>query len=429
MVLRAIQAAITSIGFPNSPDGVRDMVDKHGDWITDLDALLAAGVNGDEGDWTAPKWMTEGDVLLFYHTKNARQKVGALLDRTTDALSATSRFGPGRRRDLRRMRVLLERSSLNAARYSGTIFGCAEISGVTKYYEGHPEDTPHFRGRLFAPIRNVRIFDVPLPAEEFAGFLRVGQGAITPLHGEQFNETRKRLGKRNDLPRFLAAARIGGPSFRDVDQENWPTISCSSDVGFLDEAQVREYFLDFLLREVKDEGTPLLEECRCYRNGRGGKAKIADYFVSIHGRWIPVEAKLNILAERDVLGQVASYVAADFFVPSRKPRKGEKLEANNSKLCVIADQSGLYLVSDGRFSDCAPGRPVWRRVDTNHTTVPAIRNRVAEEVWSDNLLAENRGPETTPLDTSLDRFVWKDGDIETVYDPYAEAHDEPDPKS
>ena len=378
--MKAIQAAITSIGFPNTLEGVRDMIDKHGDWMTDLDALLDAGVNDEEGDWTAPKWMTEGDTLLFYHTKNARQEVGKLLDQTTDSLAATSLLRRNRRRDLGKMYVLLERSARNAARYSGTVFGCAEISGATEYYERHPGETSHFRGRLFAPIRNIRIFDVPLSAEEFARFLSIGQGTITPLHGEQFNEMRKLLGERNDLPHFLADARIGGPSFKDVNQDNWPTISCDEDVGFLDEAQIREYLLDFLLKELKDEGTPLLEECRCYREPQRGHSKIADYFVSIHGRWVPVEAKLNVLAERNVLGQVAEYVAADHFVPMRKARKGNRFEADNSRLCMIADQSGLYLVSDGQFSGCAPGTPVWRRMELDHSTIQAIRECIREEL-------------------------------------------------
>jgi hypothetical protein len=426
MSLKAVQAAITSIGFPDSLDGVRDMVEKHGSWTTDMAALLEAGTCGEGGNWTAPKWMTPGDILFFYHTKNARPKIHRLLDQVNESLATTSRFRRIRGRDLENMRGLLQHSARTAALYSGTIFGSAEISGATGYYEGYPGATPHFKGRLFAPIKNTSIFDAPLPTEEFADLLRMGQGAITPLHGEQFNKMRERLGKRNELPGFLTTASIGGPSFKDVTQDNWATISCVEDVGFLDEAQVREYLLDFLLKELKDKGTPLLEECRCYSEGQVGQAKIADYFVSIHGRWIPVEAKLNILAERNVLGQVAPYVAADYFIPSRKPRMGQKFWANNSRLCIIADQSGLYLVSDGRFSGCVPGAPVWRRRDLGHATIGAIRKWIEEELFPSGPSAENVGKNTS-LDASFRRFVWTDGDAETVYDPYAQEHHKLDP--
>jgi hypothetical protein len=65
------------------------------------------------------------------------------------------------------------------------------------------------------------------------------------------------------LPDCLKRARIGGESFRDVTQENWLSISCSSDARFINEAQLRAYLLDYLLEKLKDPRTPLLRECRC----------------------------------------------------------------------------------------------------------------------------------------------------------------------
>lgn len=376
--MRAIQAAITSIGFPETLDGVRDMVDKHDDWKTDLDALIDAGASNKEGNWTAPNWISKGDILFFYHTKNSRQKITKLLKLVEESFASTGKLRSYFMRDRKQMHSLLQRSAERSAKYSGTILGCAEISGSTEYFERYPEEMPHFKSRLFAEIRNIHVFDPPLHADEFAEVLRIGQGAITPLHGEQFNEIRSLLLHRAEVPDFLRTALIGGLNFRDVNKDNWPLISCNEDARLIDEAQVRAYLLDFLLSEVKDEGTPLLKECYCYREQQKGHPKIADYFVKVHGHWIPVEAKLNILAERDVLGQVAEYVAIDYFIPTLGRHKSKRFVANDSTLCVIADQSGLYIVKNGEFSACSPGEPIWRREELDHPIMQTIRDRIRE---------------------------------------------------
>lgn len=377
-LLRTVQAAITSIGFPESLEGVRDMVDKHEGWLTDLDALIEASAANGKRNWTAPKWMSEGDILFFYHTKNASRKITKLLEEVEPStLSGRLRRRFGRERQ---MRSLLKRSAGLAAKYSGTILGCAEISGSAEYFRRESKEAPHFKSRIFAPIGNVHIFDPPLNADKFAVFLKIGQGAITPLHGEQFDKVKDLLLRHTKAPDFLRTARIGGPSFRDVNKDNWPLISCREDARFIDEAQIRAYLLDWLLTEIKDSGTPLLKECYVYRARQKGRSKISDYFVRIHGRWIPVEAKLNVLAERNVLGQVAEYVSLDHFVPSLGERKGEQFVANGSTLCVIADQSGLYIVKDGEFLDCSPGEPIWMRKELDHSTAQAIRDRIEKEI-------------------------------------------------
>lgn len=377
--MKAVQSAITNMSFPATLDGIRDRVSTYQDWKTDLDVLLDSGTS-DEGNWTAPRWVMEGDILFFYHTKSARRNVDRLLKEVNESLASTGWLKRLSNHKMRRMRSLLERSAERSSRYSGTIFGCAEISGPTEYFEREAEESPHFKGRLFAPIRHIHIFANPLPAAEFAEVVKIGQGAVTPLHGKQFDDIKRLLAKQNELPGFLENARIGGLTFRDVNQTNWPSISCDENIRFIDEAQIRAYLLDFLLNEVKDKGTPLLEECDCYLEQQRKKPDIADYFITIDGRWVPVEAKLNILAERDVLAQVAKYVDIYYFKPTRGKHRGKRFDANNSRVGMIADQSGLYIVSDNEFSDCRPGNPVWRRQDLNHALVPAIRERIEEEL-------------------------------------------------
>ena len=377
-----VQASITSISFPQSLEGAWDMVDKHGAWLTDLDVLLASEADGREAlYWTAPRWMTQGDILLFYHTKSARRNIARLRQEMDERLARTGVRGrlSGEPKRTRRMRALLERAAELSGRYSGTIFGCAQVSGSTEYLEKEFEEEPHFKGRFFAPLRPVRIFERPLPQDEFSRYVRIGQNVNTPLYGASFVGIRGLLARRNVLPGFVANARSLGKTFREIDRHNWPEISCRPEVRFIDEEQVRAFLLDFLLDEIKDKRTPLLKECWCYRNGErtGGRA---DYFASVHGAWIPVEAKLNVRAERDILGQVAKYTRVDSFVPTLGNHRSDAYVSDAASVCLVADQSGVYIVSDGEFRDCSPGNPLWRREDLTHSTAQTIRRRIVEEM-------------------------------------------------
>jgi hypothetical protein len=374
-----VQAAITSNSFPSSLEGVWDMIDKHGDWLSDLDVLLAS-VEWDEGEvmwWTAPRWMTQGDILFFYHTMSAKTKVTRLLNDVERRLPqrSTRRWRVARSRHMLGMHKLLERASGLADRYSGTIFGCAEISGPTEYFEKEIAEA-YFKSRFSAPLERVHIFEHPIPYEEFAHCVRIGQNVTTPLYKDSFDSIKRLLGRRNILPSYLDDAGPRGITFREIDKDNWPQIACRPDVRFIDEGQLRAYLLDFLLDELKDTRTPVLEECWCYRDGK--RTGRADYFVRVHGSWIPMEAKLNINTEKDVLGQVARYTEVDSFVPTLGPNKNKRYSAEPSSVGLIADQSGIYVVFDGEFAGQATGEPVWRREDLNHSTVLAIRERINE---------------------------------------------------
>jgi hypothetical protein len=36
-------------------------------------------------------------------------------------------------------------------------------------------------------------------------------------------------------------------------------------------------------------------------------------------------------------------------------------EPTKSPICIIVDQSGIYIVSDNNFFECSPGKPIWKR--------------------------------------------------------------------
>jgi hypothetical protein len=361
-----VQSCITTISFPETLEAVQDMVQKNqdmGGWLTDMDTLLSFQRN-DIIYWTAPKWMTQGDILFFYYAKKARVRVVALYRQTFQ-----DRFDNN-------LKELLKRTVEQSSQYAGTIFGCAEVSGVAEYSQS---ELYHFGSRFFAPIDRFHVFEHPLSSEEFADYVKIGQNTTTPLYGQQFDGIKKLLAVRNRLPDFLHKAYLGISSFRTINQDNWPTIACASSARFIHEAQIRAYFVDYFLKEVKDKGTPLLEECQCYRDG--DKTGIVDYFVKVHNRWVPVEAKLNMLAERDVLAQIAKYTRVDWFVPTKGTHRTKRFEADKHSSCIVIDQSGIYVTIDGRFVSCNPGVPIWQRAELSHSMVVGIREWIRNHCY------------------------------------------------
>ncbi len=183
------------------------------------------------------------------------------------------------------------------------------------------------------------------------------------------------LAAHNPLPAFLQDAVPGAVGFRDVTRENWPAVSTRPNRVFLDEGQLRAYLLDYLLAEVKDPRTAMMEECECFRDGV--PTGVADYFIRVHGQWLPVEAKLNVHAERDLAGQVRKYVHVDTFRPRRGPARGRMFTTERSRTCLVADQAGVYILVDGAYVGCSADRPVWPRAALNHATGALIRARLA----------------------------------------------------
>jgi len=200
------------------------------------------------------------------------------------------------------------------------------------------------------------------------------QSALTPLEGEQLSQLKARLALTNRLPAFVGNAQPGGVGFRGVSTSTWRTISCATERRFIHEGQLRSYLIDYLLDEIKDPRTSRLEECDCYRaitaTGR------ADYMMTLGGQWVPVEAKLNIQAERDLPGQLARYLQIDFFIPTRGQRRGERVPTSRADQCLVIDQFGLYVARDGAFVHCALDRPLLTRAELARLSGAEVRSRL-----------------------------------------------------
>src|SRR5687767_13108416 len=73
-------ACITAVSFPQTVDELLHLVGGHepgeGYGYTDMERLLdPVARDGWEAGWSAPKWVTTGDVLFFYHAKKAARRI------------------------------------------------------------------------------------------------------------------------------------------------------------------------------------------------------------------------------------------------------------------------------------------------------------------------------------------------------------------
>jgi len=306
------------------------------DWATDMDILMDFPV-GKQVTWIAPKWLTANDILFFYHTKSATSLIqklqleaAGIIRRGTDPGEALSRS------DINALKDILDRQSILAERYSGSIFGFAVISGRPVRY--HDEDK-HFKGTIYAPLGEVYIFSKPV--FDFSDIIRIGQNTTTPVFGQEFEKLKERAAIHNQLPDILVHTKPGSFSFRDVDSTNWPDICCNRETKFVDEAQIRAYLIDYILSEVKDNRSPLLLECDCFRGGL--RTGTADYFLCVSDQWIPIEAKLNILVEENLIGQIEKYIHIQSFQPTKGIHKGQLFKTVDLSIGLIIDQSGIFL--------------------------------------------------------------------------------------
>jgi hypothetical protein len=340
--MRPVQSCITTISFPNTIEALRAMVVSNqplGAGATDLETLLNFKPNHGAW-WTTPRWITTGDVLWFYHTLSAKAKIARLRKQIKRAETDADLI------------AVLDRAAKLAEQYAGTIFACAEVAGPTEYVKAEGE-IYHFKNPMFAPLARVICFKHPLSATRFEHVIKINrQGTITAVSGESFDRLKELIAEDNSLPDFVRLAHSGDIGFRKVDRTNWRTVSCLPETRFIHEAQIRAYFLDYLIDELKDLRTPRLEECQCMRSGQ--QTGVADYMIQIDGRWVPVEAKLNLLTERDISGQVAKYTHIDAFRPMKDTDKQTRQVAD-AAVCLVIDQAGIYLLADDVFVDCERG--------------------------------------------------------------------------
>ncbi|MGC9517448.1 MAG: hypothetical protein ACP5C3_07115 [Methanomicrobiales archaeon] len=192
----SVQSCITAVSFPYDIDGFERMIDKNisnaelknisREFYTDLDLLICDDLDdGEEGNWTAPKWITEGDVIFYYYTVGSKRRSERMLQEYKGYVDDEI---------LKNLEHAVEISD----KYSGKILGCSEIAGPS---ENFGFQNQHFKSTLFAPTKDVCRFKNPIDIKDFSEFIKISHGTITPISSdESFQGIKKLISKETTCP-------------------------------------------------------------------------------------------------------------------------------------------------------------------------------------------------------------------------------------
>ena len=288
-------------------------------------------------EWTSPRWAKAGDIVFFMHSKTARSSITRLrseLMRHSEAIYAD---------DYDRLMTYLEHSLDIHSRYGGKIFAIGRVCGGPEYVEPHElfENIFHWRSRTFSAIDNIHILENPIDISSFREYIRISRsGAITPLVDYEFDRLREDLGKFNSIPEYVRNAIARPLPLRSINEKNWIEIANDYRRCFILEKQFRQFYVDYLIREIGDQ-KKFFTECRCQRPSMNDS--FMDYVMHVNDKWLPVETKLSVAAEPNIVAQVSKYVYnSNVFLTDDGKRVVSGNEFHPGKVLII-DTEKIYI--------------------------------------------------------------------------------------
>ncbi len=342
--MRYVQSYISNISFPTSLEEVYDYSSKF-----NMETILAGDYEGLSDnpedvyentikyesrytEWTAPKWCKKNDIVFFMHAKTANATISAL---KTELNRYKQEFSNGT------YWILL--NSLIRAKgiydlYGGKIFAIGKISGSTIYEQTHDQNL-HWASNIYAPIDSIFLLEKPIDISEINSQIKISrQSSITPVFGDDFDFLKSLILKKNKYVEDYFAESVAEPvPFSKLTDENWLDVLNQYRRSFFLEIQFRTFYVNRLLRFLGDQKT-FYRECACYKEGC--PTAYVDNVIKFNGKYLPVEVKLSVKAERDIIEQVSKYCNLD----SLKLTKDKEINAPiHHEHVLIIDTDHVYL--------------------------------------------------------------------------------------
>lgn len=293
-----VQAYISNISFPDSLDEVYDYAH-----FFNMEAIIRGGDDGEYEDretaWTAPKWCKKGDIVFFMHAKTANNKIRKLKN---ELLSIRECYSNNTFWTI--MNALIRAKKIHDI-YGGKIFAIGKISGNPAYDKMDNENL-HWRSNIYAPIEGIFLLENLIDISEFSAEIEVSrQSSITPVLGEKFDFIKNLILKKNNVVEeyFVDSVAEPMPLYR-LNDDNWLKIVNCHRRDFFLEAQFRAFYVDRFLRVLGDTKA-FYKECACKKENRS--KTFVDNVIKMNGKYLPVEIKLSVSAERKITSQLMSY--------------------------------------------------------------------------------------------------------------------------
>ena len=330
--MQEVQAIILNIAFPKSLEEVLDIQNDHG--YFDIEALLMDSEEKRMEAWTAPKWSKIGDIVFFMHSKSS----GATIARLKNSLKRQS--DDYTTDDFNTLTSALERASDLYGKYGGKIFALGQVS-ENPYQQTQEHDYMiHWKSRIYANISDCCCLESPVDRSDFNDFIQISsRSAITPVFGKEFEALKSLIMSKNAVPRYLEESVSMPIPLSKITGNNWIQIASQYRRSFFLEIQFRTYYVDYLLSSLGDR-KGFFKECACIKGER--KASFVDNVMVIGGKYLPVEVKLNIDTEKDLIGQLRKYCALDKLVLDTKKQRFAAPEKVYGDGLLVIDTNGAY---------------------------------------------------------------------------------------
>lgn len=334
-----VQSYISNIAFPKTLTELLDV------YILDRGELdLERVLTGFPRAWIAPKWAKQEDIVFFMHAKSAKNTISEL----TTTLDYGSFSYTEDQIDL--LQNWLSKGRKLYSRYGGKIFAVGHIGKNPEYSRTYVREEVHWRSGIYAGIEDCWILDNPVPIEEFRDYIFVSkQSSITPVFGDAFRQLKALILQRNSkAPEYFLRSVATPIPLAKINESNWLTIINEYRRSFILELQFRSYYVDRFLQLLGDQ-KKIYSECRCRKIG------MIDSYVNnlilFNGRYLPVEVKLNIDNEKDLLSQIKKYCNDDVrFLDSDVVRAvSNSASYMNEVLLIDTEQVLLYNDACGSF--------------------------------------------------------------------------------
>lgn len=369
-VTKLVQSCITTLTFPETIDELKAVFHKHDDLMTDIDLILNENKNEVYG-WSAAQWMSTNDILFFYFGKTARQKFLRVKNEASKLRKKTY------------LKYLLEREEVFEQLY-GSIFACSLVTDSDSLLSDDDYDNYTFESRFFAPVTKITRFTKPLYKSSFSTYIQISPGGtITPLDQFSLNELKYALAQNNNIPDYLNSAEFNNQGLKSINKQNWIKIIKSPTTLFVRVQQLRKYFTDYIVKALKDSDIRLCNNCQFYDDN--GYSGFADYVIQVNGKWVSVIVRLALNKNLDILEeQIKDLTNQHYFLDPKSKEQFIELAKKDSRVIVIIDSKGIYIVKDTAFVDCSIDSPRWQREDLSLQLISEIRSTLIYLVQSED---------------------------------------------
>lgn len=344
-----VQAYISNVSYPTTLNEVYNFAH-----LFNVEQLLGCGYDNmlDDNDtvdfydtdkytsrsteWTAPKWCKKGDIVFFMHAKTAKSKISSL---KTELLHNRDDYTEN---EFWILANALIRSKKVYDTYGGKIFAVGRISGIPAYDKTFNNTDYHWKSSIFAPIESIFLLENPIDISEFNDEIMVSrQSSITPVLGEQFDFLKELILKKNSLVEdYLTNAEAEPMPLRNLNDENWLKIVNQHRRSFFLEIQFRSFYTDRFLKILGDTKT-FYRECACDKQGQA--RTFADNVILLDRKYLPVEIKLLVSAEKNIISQLSTYCHQDKIILNKEKSASSDVYQNN---VLVIDTESVYVFYD-----------------------------------------------------------------------------------